>query len=514
MRPDRASGYLRPPTAEQLRAYAARHFLRPGTEDLDRLLALVTASLQGLDRIDELDEPVVELRHPHRDPGRPPGPGEDPYNAFIRFCEVRGAPEGRLSGRTLAVKDCIAVAGVPMTNGGRRTPFAVPGDDAVVVERLLDAGVTVTGKTNLDDLALGLGEGSAFGPSRNPRNPRFSPGGSSSGSAAAVAASMVDLALGADEGGSVRIPAAWCGLVGMKATHGLVPSYGLTYMDHTIDHIGPITKSVADNALMLEVMAGSDWRDPQWVRGTPKPGEYVSTAERGVSGLRIGVLREALEPSGCTPDVSTAFEQSLTVLSRLGARVVEHVSVPLWADAWPIGIAATGLGLYGMTITNGIGFGHLGRVDPGVTAAWASQAALQADDLPELLKTMLLTTDHVLERYQGVPFAKAQNLRLELRRQISATFDDVDLVVTPTTARGAFELIDHRAGPDEMAARMRETMGAGANTMQLDLSGHPALSVPCGTGDNDLPLGLQIVAPHFAEERCYQAGFAFERAMG
>jgi Asp-tRNA(Asn)/Glu-tRNA(Gln) amidotransferase A subunit family amidase len=164
----------------------------------------------------------------------------------IRFCEVRGALDGPLAGRRLSVKDCIAVAGVQMTNGVRRLPAAVPTEDAVVIERLLDAGVVITAKTNLEDMGLGLGEGSAFGASRNPRNPRFSTGGSSSGSGAAVASGLVDIALGADEAGSVRIPSAWCGLVGMKATHGLVPSYGMTYMDHTIDHIGPMTTTVAD----------------------------------------------------------------------------------------------------------------------------------------------------------------------------------------------------------------------------------------------------------------------------
>jgi amidase len=264
-------------------------------------------------------------------------------------------------GKTVGVKDCIAVAGVPMTNGGRRTPTVVPIEDAVVVERLLRAGATITGKTNLDDLALGHGEGSAFGAARNPLNPRFSTGGSSSGSGAAVAADMVDMAVGADEGGSIRIPSAWCGLVGMKATHGLVASYGLTYMDHTIDHIGPMTKSVADNALMLEVIAGSDWRDPQWVRAAPNPGQYTASAHQGISGLRIGIIPEALEPSGCSPDVLDSFEKAVSILSRLGATVVEKASIPLWVKCRAIGLCSLSLGLYGMALSNGVGFGHLGR---------------------------------------------------------------------------------------------------------------------------------------------------------
>lgn len=510
MIPDRAVGYLRPPSAAQIETYAARHFFHPTPEELAQLEAALTSSLRSIDRMEEIEVPPPELRHHYRDPGRPPRPEEDPYNAFIRFCEVRGAPEGPLARKTVGVKDCIPVAGVPMTNGGRRTPAFVPTEDAVVVERLLDAGAVITGKTNLDDLALGLGEGSAFGAARNPRNPKYSTGGSSSGSGAAVAAGMVDMALGADEGGSVRIPSAWCGLVGMKATHGLVPSYGMSYMDHTIDHIGPMTRTVEDNALLLEVIAGADWRDPQWVRHSPAPGEYSRAATGGVSGLRIGVIPEALEPSGCAPDVLASFEKSLSILSELGATIVNDASVPLWTDARFITITILGLGLYGMAITNGIGFGHLGRVDPAITAAWAAQTRLQGDDLPPTLKSQLVLVDYLLDQYQGVPIAKAQNLRLELRRQVMTALADVDVLVTPTTARVAFELLDHRAQPGEMAARLPTTLGGVANTMQLDLSGHPALTVPCGTGDHDLPLGLQIIAPHFAEELCYQVGFAFE----
>ncbi len=203
----------------------------------------------------------------------------------------------------------------------------------------------------------------------------------------------------------------------------------------------------------------------------------------------------------------------MSVLSGLGATIVDDVSVPLWGDAPAIAMGTLGLGLYGMAITNGIGFGHLGRVDPVVTAGWAAQSQLQADDFPASLKSILVATDYLLEHYQGVPIAKAHNLRLTLRRQMIAALSDVDLVITPTTAQVAFELLDRRAQPGEMAARMRATRGAFANTMQLDLTGHPALTVPCGTGEHDLPLGLQIIGAHFAEDRCYQAGFALEAAL-
>lgn len=511
MFPIRATGRVLGPDAEQVKAYASRHHLALDDAAAAELAAAVTASLASFDRIDELDVPEVPLRHARRDPGRPPRAGEDPYNAVIRFCEVQGAGDGPLAGRTLAVKDCIAVAGIPTTNGGRRVPYAVPLEDAVVVERLLDAGATITMKTNMEDMALGLGEGSFFGAARNPIDPRFATGGSSSGSGAAVAAGLVDLALGADEAGSVRIPAAWCGLVGMKATHGLVPSYGLSYMDHTLDHIGPITRTVADNALMLEVMAGHDWRDPQWVRGEPVSAPYGATAGRGIEGLRIGILDEALGPVGCTDETLEAFAAAEATLAGLGA-TIEHVSVPLWPDAFTIEAGTIYAGLHATHVSGGQGVGHLGRIDVETLAANTAAGRLGAADLPPFLQLALLTVEHLRDQYLGVHIGKAQNLRLELRRQVSAALTGVDLLITPTIPHVATELLDRAALPGEMAERAG--LSAVANTCALDLTGHPALTVPCGSGEHGLPVGLQLVGRHFDEERLYQAAFAFETATG
>ncbi|HWF71953.1 MAG TPA: amidase family protein [Solirubrobacteraceae bacterium] len=508
MFPTRATGRVRGPSAEQVKAYAERHHLRLDDAGAERMAQAIAGGLAGFDRIDELEPPTLPVRHTDRDPGRPPAPGEDPFNAVVRFCEVGGAEDGPLAGRTVGVKDCISVAGVPTTNGGRRLPHAVPTEDAVVVERLLDAGARITMKTNMEDLALGLGEGSFFGAARNPVDPRFSTGGSSSGSAAAVAAGMVDLALGADEAGSVRIPAAWCGLVGMKATHGLVPSYGMSYMDHTLDHIGPMTRTVADNAGMLEVMAGADWRDPQWVRADPVPGAYAATETLGIEGLRIAVVEEALEANGCTRDVLAAFFDAERRLTELGAKI-DRVSVPLWGDAWAIEATAIPFGLHAMVGSGGQGVGHLGRIDVGAMAATGAQTRLGAADLPPFLHVMLLTVEHMRDAYLGVHFGRAQNLRLELRRQVAAAFAGADLLITPTTPATAFALADGPLDDAAMAARMN--IEAVFNTCPLDLTGHPALTVPAGTGAHGLPVGLQLIGRHFDEERIYQAAFAFER---
>lgn len=505
----RQYGQPRSPTAVQVSDYAARHGLHLSDEEAERLARALTANLEMYEQLEALPEPSVPLKHFYRDPGHAPVEGEDPFNAFVRFCEVRGSEHGRLAGKTVGIKDCIAVAGVPLTDGGRRMPYLVPTEDAVVVERLLDAGATVIGKTNMEDLAAGLGEGSYFGAARNPHNPRYSTGGSSSGSGAAVAAGMVDIALGADEGGSVRIPSAWCGIVGMKATHGLVPSYGMSYMDHTIDHIGPMTKTVSENATVLEILAGPDWRDPQWVRNPPEAGDYLARAGIGVEGLRIGVVRESLGPSGVVPEIAARFEEAITVFEKLGAKVAE-VQVPMWTVATPILMGSIALSHFGMWMTNGQAFGHLGRVDANTVAINAVHSRLSADDLPPMLKTMLLTVEHLRTSYLGVHFAKAQNLRLEMRRQISELFHHFDLLITPTTPNLPFQLLDRKGTLEERLARTG--MAAVLNTSPLDLTGHPAMTVPNGTGPDDLPVGLQVIGPHFGEAVIYQAAFAFEAA--
>jgi len=508
--PNRPWGHLRAPSAAEVQGYAERLGWTLTAEELGLFTGAIAGSLTMLDSVEDIPDEVPALKHHHRDPGHRPLPGEDPYNAVIQFCEVRGAADGPLAGRTLGVKDCIAVAGVPMTNGGRRQPVLVPTEDAVVIERLLDAGVTITAKTNLEDLGFGLGEGSAFGPALNPLDPTRSTGGSSSGSGAGVASGLFDLALGADEAGSVRIPAAWCGLVGMKATHGLVPSYGMSYMNHTLDHIGPMTRTVADNALMLEIMAGPDVRDPQWTRDLPAgPDLYTSVADTGVAGLRIGILTDALGPAGVTEDVRMAFDIATKRLEALGASVSE-VSVPLWAAASELSMATMPAGIGAMVRSTGTGsFQHLGRIDPQTVAVLAAQGRSGGDDLPPLLRMMMLTEAHVQAAYDGLPFVKGHNLRLALRRQVDAALGVYDVLVTPTTPTVAHELFTDRVTLTEFMGR---SVTATRNTGPLDQTGHPALTVPCGTGEGGLPVGLQIIGPRYGEKLCYQVGYAFEGA--
>jgi amidase len=507
MRRDRAFGHVRPPSVGQIQKYAARHGMTVDADTAAQLAPAIAGMLALLDVVDELPQPHVPLVHTDRDPGYEPRDDEDEFNAFIRFCTVRGADTGPLAGQRAAIKDCIAVAGVPLTNGSRMLPQLVPTEDAVVVERILAAGATIIGKTNMEDLASGLGETTPFGAARNPVEPRFSAGGSSGGSAAAVAAGLADFALGGDEAGSIRIPAAWCGIVGMKATHGLVPSYGMTYMDHTLDHIGPMTRTVAHNAQVLAVIAGHDDRDPQWVRAKPEPDDYVTHLDDGMGGLRIGVIEESLEPAGCTDATLQTFERVRGRIHELGG-IATPVSIPLWSAAWPVELVIIWFAVRAMLDSGGVGHGHLGAINVHAAATLAAQLRTSPDDLALATRMSLIAIEHARDRYLGVHYAKAHNVRRELRNQVNAAFDGVDLLLTPTVPHVAFELRTERTGMLEMVERM--SSHAVANTCPLDLTGHPALTVPAGSAEHGLPFGVQLIGPAFAEALLYRAGAALE----
>jgi amidase len=256
---------VQPPTPEEIREKAAAHHIDLTDEEVEDFAAIVPGVLAGYERLDELVDPRPRIEHTDRDPGYKPGPEEDPLNAFVTKCRVSGADDGPLAGYEVGIKDNVAVAGVEMTLGSKLFEGYVPSTDATIVTRLLDAGATITGKLNMEDMAFsGSGELSATGPVLNPRDENHIAGGSSSGSAAAVASGAVDVAIGGDQGGSIRIPASWSGIVGHKPTHSLVPYTGIVGLGRSFDHAGPMASSGAARA-----------------SSTLSPGKTTSTRGRG-----------------------------------------------------------------------------------------------------------------------------------------------------------------------------------------------------------------------------------------
>lgn len=500
------------PTVSDIEALAESERLELRAGEAVALQTTVAALVAAAAEAEERETIDLRRRPGERDPGHRPSPDEDPLNAFIRRCKVRGASEGPLEGLTVAVKDNIAVGGIPMTQGALFPAF-VPMIDAVVVERVLDAGGTITGTLNMDEFGGGAtGVMSAWGPARNPVDPSRSAGGSSGGAGAAVRSDAVDFALGVDQGGSGRIPAAFCGVVGIKATHGLVPSHGVGHIDHTIDHVTPLARTVEGAARLLEVLAGDDWRDPQWVRGEIPSFERAGVADAGVDGMRIGIINESVSTVECEPAVLEGLERAATALDEAGARV-ERFSLPIWEHGFAIFMPFVAHLVANMIRSEGVGIGHLGYVDVDRMRAFAVARRAESRNLNPYLKAWLLADRHLRDRYLNVSFGVLQNQRLLLRRRLSEAFAEFDLLMTPTVPTVAPKLFEQAVPVEELLAH--SSRGVAHNTAPLNLTGNPAISIPTEVGHNgSLPTAVQIIAPHFAEREALRAAYALESTIG
>lgn len=495
------------PDADALRALGEAVHMELGRDEAEELAALLDGNLAIYESLDALPDDLPPVKYP-RTPGYRPAPEDNPLNAWYVRTDIRGASRGRLRGRTVAFKDNILVAGVPMMNGASTLEGYVPDTDATVVTRVLDAGGIVAGKAHSEYFCTSGGSHTnATGPIRNPHDPGRTAGGSSSGCAALLASGEVDLAVGTDHGGSCRIPASFCGVVGMKATFGLVPYTGTMPIDMTIDYVGPMTRNVADNALLLEVLAGADGIDPNQ-RGI-RTAKYTKALGQGVEGLRIGVLAEGFGHENSDPEVDHAVRNAAATLAGLGA-TVEEVSVPLhrasaaiWTPIYIEGLVVS------MMHDNGYGKNRAGDYVPSLMryhAGWREQTHRFGPQT----KLVLLTGQYMTEAYGGLYYAKAQNLRPRLTAAYDAALAECDLLLMPTLPMTAPPLPPHDASAAEIVARALEMV---PNTPAFDLTGHPAISVPCGTLDG-LPVGLMLVGRHFEEATVYRAAQAWEQAAG
>jgi amidase len=497
------------PGPDDLRAIAERfHFTIPD-ERLPAFQALVEGMLAPYDRLDELDEPRATTRYP-RDGGAAPDPAENRLGAWAWRVRIEGAAEGPLRGRTLAIKDNIAVAGVPMSNGTVLLDGYVPDEDATVVDRVLDAGATIVGKAVCESLCFSGGSHTAdSGPVRNPYDPTRSTGGSSTGCAALVAAREVDLAIGGDQGGSVRIPSCWSGIYGLKPTWGLVPYTGAFPIEGSLDHLGPMARTTRDVALLLSVLAGPDGYDPRQYAVAP-PVDYLSTLTGDVSGLRLAVVREGFAHQGLSePDVDDAVRQAARAYERLGAKV-DEVSIPWHRDAMVVWNAVALEGATAIMVAGeSLAYGAKGRYATGLVDAFSAGRRERGERLSATVKLTVLAGQWMTDWYHGRYYAKAHNLA----RAARAAYDEVlaghDLLVMPTLPMKATPLPGPDAPLEEYVSRALEMI---PNTAPFDVTGHPAMNVPCAVSAG-LPVGLMLVGRHGDESTILRAADAFEREV-
>ena len=494
------------PSVDKLIEIAAGLGMTLTRAEAEEYHTLMQPNLDAYDVVDAQPDFTPPVSYP-RTSGYTPDASENRFGAWARKVQVKGAADGKLKGKTVALKDNVALAGVPMTNGASTLEGFVPVADATIVTRMLDAGASIEGKAVCEYFCLSGGSHTSK-PSmvHNPRKMGYSAGGSSSGSAALVAAGEVDMAIGGDQGGSIRMPASYCGIAGMKPTHGLVPYTGVMPIESTIDHTGPMTLTVADNALMLEVLAGADGLDPR--QYAPKTDTYTAALDRGVKGMKIGILKEGFVAENMMPGVADAVMAAAETYRGLGA-TVEEISIPdhlLAAAVWGP-IAIEGL-QWQMMQGNGMGMNWKGAYDVGLLdfhAGWRGKA----DDLSESLKICMLIGQYGIDHYNGRYYAKAQNIARKVKASYDATFASYDLLLMPTLPITASKLPEPGAPITEVITRAFEMI---ANTSQFDVTGHPSMSIPCGEVDG-LPVGLMLTGADYAESTIYAAAAAFEATV-
>ncbi|MBW4085211.1 amidase family protein [Paenibacillus sp. S150] len=505
---------LRKPDVEEVKAYGKE--LGLNFTDLEAVLVQqsMERSLDGLDTFYEarLEEDRLPTGHFVRDPGYRPSEEEDPYNAFIRKCRVEGSGEGLLAGKTVALKDHVAVSGIPMTFGSHFMDGYTPDFDATIVTRILNQGATITGKLNMIDFSSGSGLSGTgdYGRVKNPHNPEHVSGGSSSGSAVSVASGAVDISIGGDQGGSVRAPAHYCGVIGLKPTFGLIPHTGVFGSDPGVDFLGPLAKKAEDVALMLESIAGPDGYDPRQ-RNIPELPAYSQIIDRGVKGLKIGILEEGIGFDGMEPEVENAVLAAIEVLSKAGA-IVSRVSVPAHTDAH---IPASILLMEGSRYLMGTNFGGAFAetyYPTSLIRMIGSSRQSHGYQLPLGMRTNLTTAEYLHRNYYGTLYAKAQNVRKGIRRAYDKAFADIDLLVCPTKPTRAPKF---KAPQSTKEALEQAITGGGPahfrNTSCFNYTGHPAISVPCQV--DGLPIGMQLIGPHYSESLLLQAAYAYQQSI-
>ncbi|HVV29694.1 MAG TPA: Asp-tRNA(Asn)/Glu-tRNA(Gln) amidotransferase subunit GatA [Mycobacteriales bacterium] len=449
-----------------------------------------------LARIEAVDDRVHAFLHVDAD-------GALATAAAVDAAVAAGEPLGPLAGVPVGLKDVFTQRGVPTTCGSKILDGWRPPYDATVTARLRAAGAVIVGKTNMDEFAMGSStENSAYGPTRNPWDLTRIPGGSSGGSAACVAAYEVPLAVGTDTGGSIRQPAAVCGLVGVKPTYGGVSRYGLVAFSSSLDQAGPLARTVLDAALLHAAIAGHDPRDSTSI-DEPVPDVIGACRTRDLTGTRVGVIRE-LTGDGYETGVQARFDEAVTVLTALGAQVVE-VSCP----SFRLALSAYYLIAPSECSSNLARFDAMRfglRVADGDASADQVMAATREVGFgPEVKRRIILGTYALSSGYYDAYYGQAQKVRTLITRDFDAAFEQVDVLVSPTTPGVAFPLGEKVNDP--MAMYLSDIASIPSN-----LAGNASMSLPVGLSDG-LPVGLQVIAPPLADERLYAVGAALEAEL-
>ena len=504
------------PDVDEVVAVAKELGIHLGPDEAVKYQKYLVEQLGQLDTFVQarLEEPKPPMFSTAREPGYRPSAEEDPLNAWMWKCRIEGETEGLLAGKTVSYKDHIAVAGIPMSFGSFALEGFIPDFDATVVTRVLREGGTITGKNVMNGLSGGFGTGGAIGDYGRPLNPHnhdHVTGGSSAGSAAAVAAGEVDISFGGDQGGSIRIPAAFSGIVGHKPTFGLLSHFGISFgSDQSIDYTGPLTRTVEDAAATLQATAGYDPYDPRQTRDVPTSMDVLGRLADGVSGLRIGVLQEGFDDAEV--DVRDRVMAAVNVLGEAGADV-SQVSIPEHHTIRAAQAALTGEGALAIFKTGF--FGAFARtyypasVIGAINKLWASQA----DVLAPRSKLSLIAAELSRRNYHGRVYAKAQNVRPTYIKAYDAALANVDVLVMPTCIMTAPKNYTPGSYLEAVEENLATINSAGSrNTQPFNYTGHPALALPVGKSSAGLPVSMQLVGRFFDDPLLMRTAYAYQQS--
>ena len=495
---------MKGPTIEDILGIADSYGFPLEEEEAGVYQRAIEQTLSSYAFLETLPEPKPSVKYP-RDAGRNPRPQENPLGAVAWMCDIQGAPSGKLFGKTLAIKDNASVFGMPLLNGSRLMEGYIPDTDASVVARILDAGGRIVAKSVCDSFCFAAtGHTPDSGPVRNPIDPSRLAGGSSGGSAALVGSGFCDMALGGDQGGSIRIPASWCGLVGLKPTYGLVPYTGVFPIEPTLDHAGPIAKTVADCALLLEVLQGKDGLDFRQSVCPDSLPSYTGMLGDFPSPLRVGIVKEGFGWEVSEQEVDKSVRRALERAASSSVQL-EEVSVPLHRQGihfW------NGVGIEGTFLTmvrdEGLGHGHLGRYDSHLANFYGVARRQRGFDYSPTVRMVVLLGHFMRTAHAGRYYAKAQNLRRLLKDAYDEVLASCHVLAMPTTPMRAYTVQEF-----DTANTLDHGLRPLLNTAPFDVTGHPAISIPAGRVDG-LPVGLMLVAKSFDELTLFRAANALE----
>ncbi|XP_052090946.1 amidase-like [Mytilus californianus] len=490
------------PHLDELKQIDADLRLKLSDEDLKEMHENFQGLIGSLQRLNEIPEPQLPVKYP-RTPGYK---AED--DAWYWKCDIKGAAKGKLAGKTIGIKDNVAVAGVPMMNGSKILEGYTPEFDATIITRILDEGGNIVGKTVCEDMCYSvLSCTASTGPVKNPIDSKLSAGGSSSGSAALLGRKEIDLAIGGDQGGSIRIPSSCCGIVGLKPTFGLVPYTGIASLELTLDHVGPMARTVTDCALLLEVIAGYDeGRDPRQIPNMSIP-KYSQLIDAGIEGFKIGIVKEGFESQLMEADVAEIVKGAANKFRGAGA-TVEDTSIPLHNDGIKIWHPIALQGQYNCMIKgNGTGYNWKGHYPTSMQEAFARNLFTRPYDMPHSLKKSCVMAEYIQRNYQNKFYAKAMNRVQSLTKAYDDALKEYDVLIMSTVPIKPIAL---PTGNDDLKEKRSKAACAMKNNAPFNATGHPALSINAGFSEG-LPVGMMIIGKKYDETTILKVARAYEK---